>query len=194
MPRALPDRGSVRREELLDDLIALFLAEGFAGLSVGELAARMRCSRSTLYLVAPSKEQLVVEVVRTFFRRAADRIEARLAACPDPAERLGLYLTAVAEELEPASESFYADLAGFRPGADVYRENTRFAARRVQELVAEGVDAGVLRSVDASFVGAAVSQVMSAIQNGEIEAATGLVDADAYRHLADLVLHSLSAR
>jgi hypothetical protein len=86
---------------------------------------------------------------------------------------------------------FYADLAEFTPAGDVYRENTQFAAQRVQDLVNEGVQAGVLRPVDASFFGAAVSQVMTAIQNGEIESATGLVDAEAYRHLADLVMHSL---
>ena len=33
---------------------------------------------------------------------------------------------------------------------------------------------------------------MSAIQTGEIEAATGLADAEAYRQLADLVLAGLA--
>jgi hypothetical protein len=48
--------------------------------------------------------------------------------------------------------------------------------------------------VHASFVGAAVSQVMGAIQRGEIQAQTGLTAADAYRELADLILGSLAGR
>ena len=181
-----------RRDELLDELIGLFLAEGFLELGVGDLAARLRCSRSTIYQVAPSKEQLVLAAVRGFFRRATERIEARVAAEPDAGARLAVYLTAVAEELAPASARFYADLQAYAPAAVIYEDNTRLAARRVQGLVAEGAAAGALRAVDASFVGAAVAQVMSGIQSGAIGRATGLADAEAYRALADLVMRGVA--
>jgi hypothetical protein len=53
------------------------------------------------------------------------------------------------------------------------------------------VAAGALRPVDAAFVGAAVAQVMTAIQGGAIASASGLADAAAYRALADLVVHGV---
>ena len=187
----LSDKTRARREELLDGLRRLFLAEGFARFSVSDMAERLRCSKSTLYLVAPSKEQIVVAAVRSYFKRAAERIEARVAAVPSE-QRLAIYLEAVAAELEPVSEQFYADLAAFAPANEVYQENTLVAARRVQELVAEGVAAGALRPVNAAFVGAAVARVMTGIQDGTIKEATGLDDAEAYRQLADLVLASLT--
>lgn len=179
------------RHQLLDELIELFLAEGFLELGIGDLAARLRCSRTTIYQVADSKEQVVLTAVRGFFRRAAERIEAQVAAEPDPGARLATYLTAVAAELAPASERFYADLQAYAPAAAIYEENTRLAARRVQDLVTAGVEAGSLRAADASFVGAAVAQVMTAIQGGRIAAASGLADAAAYRALADLVVHGV---
>jgi AcrR family transcriptional regulator len=179
------------RHQLLDELIELFLAEGFLELGVGDLAARLRCSRTTIYQVAASKEQIVLAAVRGFFRRAAERIEAQVEREPDPGARLAVYLTAVAEELAPASERFYADLQAYAPAAVIYEDNTRLAARRVQDLVTAGVAAGSLRPVDASFVGAAVAQVMTAIQAGRISAASGLADAAAYRALADLVVHGV---
>jgi AcrR family transcriptional regulator len=181
-----------RREEILRQLRDLFLAEGFARFSIADLADRLRCSRSTLYAVAPSKEQLVVAVVRSYFQAAAERIEARVAEAEDARQRLATYLAAVAAELEPVSAEFFADVAGFGPGNDVYRENTRYAAQRVQTLVADGIRAGALRPAHASFVGAAVAAVMGAIQRDEIQAATGLSAADAYRELADLILGSLA--
>ena len=183
-----------RRDELLDELIELFLAEGFLELGVGDLAARLRCSRSTIYQVAPSKEQLVLAAIRGFFRRAAERIETRVAAEPDPGARLAVYLTAVAAELAPASARFYADLQAYAPASVIYEENTRLAARRVQDLVTAGAAAGALRDVDASFVGAAVAQVMSGIHSGAIGRASGLADAAAYRALADLVMHGVAHR
>ena len=181
-----------RREEIVRQLRDLFLSEGFARFSIADLADRLRCSRSTLYAVAPSKEQLVVAVVRSYFQAAAERIETRVAAAQDAQARLATYLAAVAGELEPVSAEFFADVAAFGPANDVYRENTRFAAQRVRSLVTDGIRAGVLRPAHASFVGAAVASVMGAIQRGDIQTATGLTAADAYRELADLVLGSLS--
>jgi AcrR family transcriptional regulator len=182
-----------RGEELLDALIELYLAEGFLAFGMGDLAARLRCSRSSLYLVASSKEQIVVTAVRRYFRRAEDRIEALVAAEPDPGRRLAVSLAAVADELAPASERFYADLAEYPPARAIYVENTERAAQRVQDIVTEGVRAQALRPVDARFVGAAVAVVMSAIAEGSIEAATGLGDAAAYAALGDLVTHGLEA-
>ena len=177
-----------RRAEILRQLRELFLAEGFVRFSIGDLADRFHCSRSTLYAVAPSKEQLVVAAVRSYFSAAAERIEAKVAGTDDPRQRLATYLAAVAAELEPVSADFFADVAAFGPANDVYRENTRFAAQRVQELVADGVKVGALRPVHASFVGAALAEVMGAIQRGQIQTQTGLSAADAYRELADLIL------
>ena len=185
-------RRDARRRALLDELTDLFLAEGFAAFSLADLAARLRCSKTTLYLVATSKEQIVVATVRNFYRGAAERIESRVAASRGPAARLRTYLDGVAAELEPASDAFYADVLTFPPAHEAYRENTLHAARRVRELVDEGVRAGVLRPAHAAFVAAAVAQVMTAIQRGDIAEATGLNDAEAYRELSDLLLSALA--
>ncbi len=181
-----------RHDEILEALIDLYLEHGFLAFGVGDLAARLRCSRTTLYAVAPSKEQLVITAVRAYFRRAAERIEERVAAEPDEGLRLRVYLAAVSDELAPATDRFFADLASYRPAQEVYEQNTRQAAQRVQDLVTAGVEAGKLRPVNARFVGGAVAEVMSAIQIGRIEAATGLGDAEAYLALSDMVFRAVT--
>lgn len=180
-----------RRDELLVGLRDLFLAEGFLAFGVGDLAERLRCSRTTLYQVAPTKEQIVLRVVKAWFRDATVLIEAAVAEVDDPVAQIETYLRAVAKGLAPASPQFYADLATYEPAGEIYRRNTQVAGRRVQELVADGVRRGRLRSVDAVFVGAVVAHVMSAIQSGEITRATGLDDAAAYEHLAQLLIRGL---
>src|SRR3954462_9845217 len=148
-------RGPARREELLDELVALVLAEGFATFTLDELARRLRCSKSTLYGLAASKEQLVVAVVKRFFQRATAAVEERAAAPADHREQISVYLLAVPEQLQPASPAFFADVAGFAPAREIYEHNTRSAAARVQQLVTDGVDAGTIRPGHASLVGAA---------------------------------------
>ncbi|RKS73049.1 TetR family transcriptional regulator [Actinomadura pelletieri DSM 43383] len=188
--RTRATRASRRREALVDRLMDVFLDRGFAELSVAELAAALRCSKSTLYRVAASREQIVVTVVRAFFRRATERVEAALEASADadPRERVGAYLNAISGELAAASPAFFADLDAFAPAREVYRRNTRLAVERVQGLVREASD-----GVDPVFVGAVAGQVMESIHRGEIRARTGLDDSAAYAALAALIVAGMSA-
>ncbi|MBB1255844.1 TetR/AcrR family transcriptional regulator [Streptomyces alkaliterrae] len=185
-------RGAARRSELFEELVTLLISEGFAQFTLDDLAARLRCSKRTLYGLAGSKEQLVRAAVVHFFRRATGRVEAALAAESDPAARLAAYLRAVAAELAPASPRFFDDLAAFEPAAEVYDRNTRAAARRVQELIEEGTAAGAFREVHVAFAADVIASVMVRIQRRQVAAATGLSDAEAYAHLAELLLHGLN--
>jgi AcrR family transcriptional regulator len=179
-------RGSARRSEILAGLVSLFLAEGFLAFSIEDLALRLQCSKSTLYGVAPSKEQLITAVVRAFFRGATERVEAHLELEHDPVRRIGTYLEAISVELGPASASFFADLDLFAPAREIYAHNTAIAARRVQELVKAAERPG--HTLDAAFIGAVAGTVMESIQRGEMGTLTLLNDAAAYRLLADLIV------
>lgn len=179
-------RLSTRRAEILDGLVRIFLLEGFLDFSLEDLAVRLQCSKSTLYAVAPSKEQLISAVVRDFFRSATEHVEARLEGEHDPVKRIGLYLEAISRELAPASTRFFDDLSAFAPAREIYLQNTAIAARRVQDLVSAAERPE--RAVDAVFVGAVAGSVMESIQRGEMGAATSLTDAEAYRMLADLIV------
>ncbi|MFC3244970.1 TetR/AcrR family transcriptional regulator [Gordonia humi] len=183
-------RRSTRRDELLYGLIEIFLAEGFSSSSLEDLAGRLQCSKSTLYAIAPSKEQLITVVTRAFFRRSTERVETSLAAADEPTDRISAYLDAIAAELAPASALFYADVDAFAPTREIYSRNVEIAARRVQELVRDAERPG--RPVDAAFVGAVAAHVMSSIQQGRMRGLTGLDDAAAYRALAHLIVSGVA--
>jgi AcrR family transcriptional regulator len=185
-------RGAARRSELFEELVGLLVKDGFAQLTLDDLAARLHCSKRTLYGLAGSKEQLVRAAVVHFFRRATTRVETALTAETEPTARLAAYLRAVAAELEPVSPQFFDDVAAFEPAAEVYERNTRAAADRVQQLIDEGVAAGEFRKVHVAFAADVITSVMVRIQQRQVAAATGLADAAAYEHLAELLLHGLT--
>lgn len=182
-----------RRTELFDALVALFLSEGFAHLTLDEIAARLRCSKSTLYTLAASKEQLVTAATKHFFRTATQTVEERVAASDGARERVTAYLQTVGEALDPASDRFMADLDAFAPARAIYEQNTRIAARRVQELIAAGVAAGEFRDVHAAFAAEVVATMMVRIQQRAVRDRTGLEDAAAYRELAAIVTGGIQA-
>lgn len=92
-----------------------------------------------------------------------------------------------------ASAQFMSDLDAFAPAREVYEQNTRIAARRVQELITDGVAQGDFRGVHATFAGDLVATMMVRIQQGRVREATGLDDASAYRELASILTAGINA-
>ena len=181
-----------RQAELLDQLEQLFLAEGFARFTLDDLALRLRCSKSTLYALAGSKEQLALRVIKHFFRKATDAVEARTVTVADPGLRVTAYLAAVAAALAPAGAAFHRDLDSFGPGREIYERNTALAADRVRRLISDGVAQGRFREVHPALVADTVTTLMFRIGRGDTARATGLDDATAYRELALLLLHGIA--
>lgn len=185
-------RRTRRQRDLLERLVELMAAEGFSRFTLDDLAERLRCSKTTLYALAASKHELVVEVVKAYFRAAVPAVEARVAAAEDPSDRVVAYLAAVADYLKPLSRAFMDDLAGFGPAAEVYRHNTAAAADRIRALIAEGIEAGAFREVHAAFTGEMVAATMVEIQRGELFERLEMTDSEAYAELASLVIHALT--
>jgi len=195
----MPPSATRRREELLDELVALFLVEGFRHFTLADLSARLHCSKSTLYALGQTKDQVTVNVVRRFFRAATEAVESAVpggavSADIGAGQRIAAYLHAIGDALRPASAAFMADLAGHAFAREIYEQNTAIAARRVSELIAEGVGTGEFRPVHASFVADTAAAAMARIQSGAVLAATGLGDADAYDELAALLLEGIRER
>lgn len=189
--RKPPRKRTIRQAQLFEQLVALFLREGFAEMTLEAAAARLHCSKSTIYSLASSREQLVRKVVVFFFRVAAERVEGKLAGESSAGDRLAVYLRAVGDELRPASRAFINDVASFAPAYEVYERNIDMAANRVRELISEGMESGVFRQVHAVFVSEVVSSVMVSIQQRRIADSTGLSDAEAYDALAALVVDGI---
>lgn len=173
----------------LEDIL---LADGFTSLTMDDLAQRSNCSKATLYSIAGSKEQLVVMVTKRFFGRAADEIEAAVADEHDARRRIATYLAGVGTAMRRQSPTFYADMAGFSPTQSIYRRNSDTAARRVRELIEDGVRQGVLRPVDGTFAAHLITLAIDGIQSGALLRTTGLGAGDAFAELGDLLLNGLS--
>ncbi|WP_158854217.1 TetR/AcrR family transcriptional regulator [Saccharothrix deserti] len=194
-PRRSPRRRTVdtsRIEELLTQASDIVLAEGFTTITMDQLAQRLGCSKATLYSVAGTKEQLVQTITRRFFITAAEQIERAVAEEADPRQRIRTYLTGVGTAMRLHSPALYDDMVSYEPTARIYRKNSDAAARRVQEMIDEGIRAGVFRDVDGTFAAQVVAIAIDAVQSGALLQSTGLSAGDAFSKLGDLILDGLS--
>ena|SRR5437867_787850 len=182
-----------RREAMLQRLEELFLTEGFRELTSDDIAARLQCSKSTLYAVASSKEELVNATIRHFFRDVTAVIEARVARIENPRDRIVTYLASVGDGMRRMSSACYNDMIDLEATDMIYQLNCRASARRVRELIHEGVQAGCFRPVHAEFIAEAARLLIDGIMDEQLLKRTGLSFGDAYVELSTLVLAALIA-
>lgn len=190
----MPEALTRRQADLLRRLTDLMLRDGFARATLDDMAEALHCSKTTLYALAPTKDELAVRAVGGFFRRATELVEQRVAAQPLPLRRIQAYVDAIAEAFEPASRQFVEDLSAHESTRRVYRQNAEAAVERVRQLVAEAAAAGEVTSVDAAFVATWIGLSIEAIQRGEFAERAGLDDAAAFRELSRLLARALEVR
>lgn len=196
-PRQSPRRRNVdtaRLEALIAQAADIILTEGFMSVTMDELAQRLACSKATLYSVSGTKHQLVQSITRHFFITSAEEIERAVAEESDPRQRVRTYLAGVGTAMRRHSPVFYDDMVNYEPTARIYRKNSEAAARRVHELIDEGVQAGVFRDVNGTFAAQVVAVTIDALQSGALLRSTGLSAGDAFSELGDLILDGLSHR
>jgi AcrR family transcriptional regulator len=159
-----------------------------------DFAARLRCSKSTLYRLAPSKEQLVLVVARHFFSGAATRIEAAVAEASTSIAKVATYLTSVGREMSRGSRAFHEQMASEPFTSELYLNQAHTAAARVRQLIHEGVRNNAFQVADPEFAGQVVAVVLDSIHLGGFALMSGDTPADAHAKLSELVLYGLLGR
>ncbi len=182
---------SEREEHILDGLEEIFLREGFRRVTVGGLAARLHCSRRTLYALAPSKEQLFLLVmgrlllrVREMGREASDAANA----IPEAVVRA---MAPGVTEIRKASALYSADVEGFAPAKRLLEEHQRERIEDARETIEEGIRAGVLRGVHSRLVSEATLAAVQRVMDPELLREIDLSVSEAVDEVEDLFLHGL---
>jgi AcrR family transcriptional regulator len=149
-----------RREELLDGVMQIIAARGFATVQVSEMARELHCSAASLYKIAPSKDSLVLLALARWGERTFEDLEARAAKAPTASKRARTYFRAGAESLHPLSLAFFADVMRFESTRLAWTTNVvdRYIARFV-EFVQLAEEAGEVRPVNVRFLAEMLNQI-----------------------------------
>ncbi|MDY7105979.1 MAG: TetR/AcrR family transcriptional regulator [Actinomycetota bacterium] len=190
----LPDRRlRPRQREILDQLDTIFVDEGFAGLTIQQLAARLRCSRRTLYELAPSKDELVLFVIDRRLRRTGHLAAEVLRTVDDPAERLTAYVLTGTSRLRRASIRFREDVARFPAAQRVMAAHHRYASAIMAEIIDEGIARGRFHPLRAAVVAEIVDAAFERLQDPTILRDLGISFEDATEELTVLLARGLAA-
>lgn len=185
---------SPRCEQILEGLEEIFLREGFRKIAVGDLVARLHCSRQTLYRLAENKDALVLQVLERRLARIRRKGAEAVAARRDVRERIIALVEPGVTELRGASQSFFADVAAF-PAAKRLLQQHQIARRKEAEaLIRAGIRQGVFRRFDSRLAAEVFFASVRRVMDPAFLAEVGLSPSDAIRQAEDLLLGGLAPR
>jgi AcrR family transcriptional regulator len=151
---------SPRQEQVLDVVETVFLREGIRGVRVGELAAEASCSRSTLYELAPSKEELLLLVLDRMLRRIMRRGAEAIGRAADPVARVQAMLRSGALDFAALGPQFLEAVREDRPARLLFERRIAESLAILERLIEEGVQAGDFRPVDPAVAAEAIIAIV----------------------------------
>ncbi len=183
---------SVRERELLDQIEDIILAEGFEHLRVGGLASRLHCSRTTLYLLAPSKDELVLRVISRWADAGVADAEAEAVAGESALDKVLVYIDAVRGRLDEASPEFWRDLDAREAARHMWDDICARAAEFVREYLEEGIGDGSIRPLNTAYVATVIWLAARATRDTELLDRAGLTSSGVMEELGRFLRSGLS--
>ncbi|MFA5939166.1 MAG: TetR/AcrR family transcriptional regulator [Sinimarinibacterium sp.] len=149
LPLVLPRRQfSERQQELLAQLERLFLREGFSRLTIGDIVERLSCSRTTLYQIARSKEDLVLVVVDRWQQRMQQRAVELRRGLDKAADIFYAWSELSVEELADMSIQFLDDVNQAIAVRQLVNHYNAHSIRAIEQILADGIARGEIRDLD----------------------------------------------
>ncbi len=180
-----------RQSQLLDALEEVFLTEGFTHLTIGEMVARLRCSRRTIYSVAPSREELILIVIDRLLNRMGIEANAVVAANDDPGDAIEAYLGAAVSALSRATQAFNEDLESYLPTRHLYDRHLTVALKVLGDLVEAGIAKGVFRPLHPALMAEILASAVECIRKPAVLMRAGVSHSQAVEEMSILIRHGL---
>ncbi len=141
-----------RRTDLFDQVEAHVLRDGFESLRVGALASTLKCSRSTIYKLAPSKEELIALIFERYLRAGTEAAQTASANAASAADALAAYIDVIDEERARGSAQFWREVGENSTTYELLCQAHERGYRHILQVVERGVARGELRPVDPSII------------------------------------------
>ena len=180
-----------RHDAILAELEDIFLVEGFRDVNVSELASRLRCSKRTLYEIAPSKQELFLLVMDRWLRRIRHLGWQSALKESDPRKRFEVFLKPGIAESKKATKRFVADVNSFAPALSMLRKHQSERTEFLAELIEDGIKRGYFRPLHARMVAEVYLISISRVNEPDFLESVGVSFSEAFAELSELLLKGL---
>lgn len=184
---------TTRQRELLDQLGEIF-QNGFASLTMADLASQLGCSLRTLYGLAPSRDELVLVVVDRNLWQTGRQAMAAIQSDMAPLVALRAYLGAANLAVENTTEAFATDTANMAQWSNLGLAHTDYLIAVTSSLLEMAQDVGEIRDVDIAAAAHIIAGLGRSFAEPHIISAIRSTPTEAANEILDLFLAGLMAR
>jgi AcrR family transcriptional regulator len=138
----------VRLRRVLDEAVELFAQEGFLHFSTDELARRLRCSKRTIYAVAPGREKFFEAVILHRITRDRDATIAPMKNAPSVRAAVQGCIEVNVEQAKGVSPLWMRDVWLFPAGRKAVDKWRADIADELEHLIQRGINEALLRKID----------------------------------------------
>ena len=188
-PRPVLDRDretrlTGRQREVLDQMGTLF-DDGFADLTMADIAASVGCSLRTLYDLAPSRDELVLTVIDRNLRRIGRRAISAVQPDLDPLAVIRSYLMAANLAVAATTPAFARDQVATPAAHRLVTAHSDYLVAITRTLLDLAVERGDIAPTDTAAVARVVAGLgamfalpenLETIDSTPKEAADAMVD------------------
>ena len=135
------------KEKIISLATERFLREGFARISVDEIATDLAMSKKTFYKIFSSKEDLINQIVDRIMAEARGRLARIVDSNKNFIEKLNDLMTFLGHQASRFSKAFQQDVQRHAP--DIWNRMQEFRRQRIMShfahLLEQGVNEGFVR-------------------------------------------------
>ena len=145
------EKAEGRRREILVAAANVFARDGYASASLDDVAAQIGVTKGVIYYYFRSKEEIFTEIRATAIRDAIERLEAIVAAGGAPEQLLRAAVRDLVDHIFDDLDRYANVLSAQRLSPESHatiRELQRHYEHLVQQIVADGIAAGVFADRD----------------------------------------------
>ncbi len=172
------------------------LEQGISGLTMADIAAKLKVSLRTLYEIAPSKEHLITATMNRVLTNIGQEASASIQGIQSPLSKLKMYIEIGYEAVGPRIKKFSSDLSTVRGVAEMLDYHRDYFVARIEELLDEAIEHKEIEDTNTHVVAVALGGVPRLLSDDFFEGKTKLKNTpEVSAHLvADLILASLERK
>ena len=170
---------------------------GISGLTMADIAAKLKVSLRTLYEIAPSKEHLITATMNRVLTNIGQEASASIKGIQSPLSKLKMYIEIGYEAVGPRIKKFSTDLSKVRGVEEMLDYHRDYFVARIEELLDEAIEYNEIEDTDTHVVAIALGGFPVLLSDYFfLEKKTELKNThEASAHLvADLILDSLERK
>ena len=132
---------------------------GISGLTMADIAAKLKVSLRTLYEIAPSKEHLITATMNRVLTNIGQEASASIKGIQSPLSKLKMYIEIGYEAVGPRIKKFSTDLSKVRGVEEMLDYHRDYFVARIEELLDEAIEYNEIEDTDTHVVAIALGGV-----------------------------------